>query len=510
MAGGDDDASGSTGGGVSGSHPPVKLHTILVGPSTADEFNKIILPLVPIACFRVDDVRFDFDSSFIASNLTDDQKDIRAELQLLVNLLKKYPQSPLSVFGHADPVGTDDYNKKLSGRRATVIYALLIANSDPESATTLWQGVAAQENWGTQQREAMQSFTGLSAGTADRSVMKAYMQKLLPSELQLGKKDFLGQGADPHGKGDLQGCSEFNPLLIFSQTRSQAFDDASDKQGRNDANARNRRVLVLLFKQGSTLDVKKWPCPSVNEGVAGCRLRFFTGGDGRRSRRLADEDRTFEKTQDTFACRFYQRLLTNSPCEGPVLTVKIRLFDPQGRPLPFAPCLITETGKKAVADRASGAPPSPQGVTSKETVGAKSAVSKDDAYITISVQQIPTTINVRWSRPKSAEGANAPKPNPDDPDDFEYQKDVVIDIPDDDAQASTEARLKNLGYDTHPPILVPGYGNPVFMFQDDYKPQFIDIVADSALNAPTVKAVRTSHDAAETVLRAGGDITITR
>ncbi len=508
----DDDSgslAGSTEGGLSGTHGEIKPSPFLVGPSTADEFNTLKLPTVPIACFRVDDARFDFDSSFVASHPEDETKDIRAELKLLVKLLKDSPQSPLSVFGHADPVGNDDYNKQLSGRRATVIYALLIANTDPDTAVHLWQAVAAQEQWGASQRHSMQTFTGLPAGTADAALIKAYMQKLSPPELQLGKKDFLGQGADPRGKGDMQGCSEFNPSLIFSQQRNDAFTSANDTQGRNDANARNRRVLVLLFKKGSKIDVTKWPCPRVSEGVAGCKQRFWADGEQRRSMRLPDTDRLFEKTKDTFACRFYHRLLTNSPCESPVLSLKIRLFDPQGRPLPFAPCLITQ-GTATTAARASGAPPAPLGTTAAEASGAVSKVGKDDGYVSVSIQKLPATINVRWSRPKKAEDTGAPLPNVNDLDDFEYVKDVIVAMPDDDADDTVRSRLKNLGYDTRPVTLIPGYGDPITVFQNEYKPQFADMVVDGTLNDPTKRAARTSHNAAEAVMREGSNVAMVR
>jgi hypothetical protein len=500
---------GSSDGGVAGKNPDADPFEFLVGPTTSDEFNTGQLRLVPVACFRVDDVRFDFDSSFVSADPSDDTKDIRAELKLLVDLLDANPQSPLSVFGHADPVGSDDYNKQLSGRRATVIYALLISTTDPDAAVKLWQGVATTEKWGASQRTVMQTFTGLPDGTSDSDLFKAYMQKLAPPELKISKQDFLAQGADANGKGDYQGCSEFNPILIFSQTKNNDFEKAKDKTPRNDANAPNRRVLVLLFQKGSKVDPANWPCPRATEGVTGCRKRFWSDGETRRSKRLPDQDRKFEDTKDTFACRFYHRLLTNSPCEKPLSLVKIRLFDPQGRPLPFAPCLITESGKKQ-PQRASGAPPSPAGTTAKGTVGNPSSIAKEDAIVKLRVQSFPATVNVKWSRPKQTETAGAPLPNPDDPFDFEYEMDVTIDIPDDTSDGASKMRLKNLGYDTSPPKPVPGLGDPITAFQRDYKTQFSDIVVDGTLNQPTVKSIRTSHDAASPVLKAGGDIAMQR
>ena len=58
------------------------------------------------------------------------------------------------------------------------------------------------------------------------------------------------------------------------------------------------------------------PCPRATEGVAGCENRFFVNGDQRRTTRLSGADRTFEDSEDTFACRFYQRISSGSPCHA--------------------------------------------------------------------------------------------------------------------------------------------------------------------------------------------------
>jgi len=500
----------SSEGGVAGTHDVLDSLELVVGSSTEDQFNTATLPLVPVACLRVDDVRFAFDSSFVASDPADDRKDIREELRLLVNLVKEHPGSPLSVFGHADPVGEDVYNKALSGRRATVIYALLIFNSDPTTALRLWKEVAQQEHWGAKQRGQMQTLTGLPAGTADDALFRAYMQKLVPAEITLTKADFLAQGADPKGKGDYQGCGEFNPVLIFSTKRNQELESQKDKTARNDANATNRRVMLLLFRKGSKVEFAKWPCPRATEGVAGCTKRFFSDGSKRRTTRLPDKDRTFDETKDTFACRFYQRLLSNSPCESPLTIVKIRLFDAQARPLPFAPCLTTEVGQKPRPHRATGAAASPVGTTSGSPSGSQAGGDKEEAVVTVRVQQGPATINVKWSRPKTTEGPGSALPNANDPDDFEFEMDVAVDIPDADQNQAGRTRLKNLGYDVSPPIPVPGLGDPVRAFQRDYRPQFADIAVDGTLNPPTIKAIDSSHDPTKPVLRRRSDIAVKR
>jgi len=334
---------GASDGGVHGLHPSADSPTFFVAPTTAEEFNNTRLPLIPIACWRVDDIRFAFDSSFVAADPSAASagapNDIRSELLNLISLVQAHPGCPLSVFGHADPVGTDDYNKLLSGRRAMAIYALLIFNTDSGTALKLWRDNAGKENWGSNQRDMMQSFTGLPAGTQDPALIQAYLQKLCPPALKLAKTDFLARGADASGKGDYQGCGEFNPLLLFSKEDQDRFDKAGrgDKKDpanqatldeRNVANSPNRRVLILMFRKGSRINPAKWPCPTATEGPAACKKRFWGGsdpGDQRRSRRLSGEERHFEDTHDTFACRFYQRISDSSPCDA-VLPPSVKII----------------------------------------------------------------------------------------------------------------------------------------------------------------------------------------
>jgi len=72
---------------------------------------------------------------------------------------------------------------------------------------------------------------------------------------------------------------------------------------------------VLLFRPGSRITASKWPCPRAKEGSTGCVKRFWSDSDNRRFTQLQGDRRLFESTADTFACRFYQRLTYNSPCE---------------------------------------------------------------------------------------------------------------------------------------------------------------------------------------------------
>ena len=382
----------------------------LVGPATGSEFNTIKAGIIPLACWRLEDLRFEFDSSII-------KPEIKTELESLAQLVEQHPPlskaeklqppqlgCPLSVFGHADPTGNDDYNKQLSGRRAKAIYALITRR------TELWEELFSQplgnDKWGRRALEMMLDFmaspdednseknlttsqNSAQSNKPDQQVITqherdagrrkalflAYMDKLCGPKLKLEKTDFLGHGDDVGGKADFQGCSEFNPLLIFSQQDQNKFEQSKDKTARNDANASNRRVVVLIFREGTRVNPAKWPCPRVTEGVAGCKKRFFSNGDKRRNTRLPDEARKFEETLDTFACRFYDRLSNRSPCERILRAFRIRLFDRLAQPIPGAPFVTVVAGRESRLARAD---------------------SKGD--IVLHDVQVPSTVTVRWSR----------------------------------------------------------------------------------------------------------------
>ena len=90
-------------GGHSSAHPISDSLPILVSTSTDGKgSNRIREELISVACWKLDDVRFAFDSSFVLPAA----KPEFAELALL---RVAFPVSPLSLFGHADPVGDDVY-----------------------------------------------------------------------------------------------------------------------------------------------------------------------------------------------------------------------------------------------------------------------------------------------------------------------------------------------------------------------------------------------------------------
>lgn len=346
-----------SGDGIAAGHPQRIKRPKLVAPSTGPEFNTLQPQLITVGCALVPDHHFDFDSSFI---LPGSERAFRK----LVRLIKAWPGCPLSVFGHADPVGRDTYNKQLSGRRALAVYALLIRDVDVWEQK-LYRQPLGGDNWenrsiqimlqalgydpgpvtgrtSPEMRRAVEAFQGERGreqalgvdgdpGPQTRRLLfRLYMDKLccdnLGQPFKVTKADFLARGADRDGKGDYQGCGEFNPVLLFSQREQDEFKPAEEHERRNEANAPNRRVLVFLFERGTQVDPSRWPCPRARESSAGCRKRFWSDGEERRSRLLPDKRRQFQETEDTFACRFYHGLAAFSPCETALKLWVVRLL----------------------------------------------------------------------------------------------------------------------------------------------------------------------------------------
>jgi hypothetical protein len=338
--------------------PVEQEDAIIAAPSTGAEFNTVRPRLIPMACFKLEDSNFEFDSSFITI-LTFDAGPLK-------DLLDAHRGAKMSIFGHADPSGRDEYNKTLSGRRAQATFGLLVRD------VSLWEDLyfhhdkfSGKDEWGVRSIQLMLDQVGPSkagniSGALDdrtknalkefetqeglaqkgfdarREVAPATFRRLAAlymdfictddasRDFRLTRDDFLARGTGKDGKGDFQGCSEFNPLLLFAQTERARLDREANHPERNIRNQPNRRVMILLFRPGSLVDPAKWPCPTVKEGVGGCKKRFFS--DGEKRRQNTSDERTFAKNKDTFACRFYDRLSNTSPCES-ILALGLGNFD---------------------------------------------------------------------------------------------------------------------------------------------------------------------------------------
>lgn len=105
--------------------PVTMLREAEVPPARLEQTRALLLELkaqpTPQQAISVDlpaDVLFDFDKASL-------RPDAAAPLDKAAELVKSYPQAPLTVVGHTDSKGTDAYNDELSQRRAdTVAQAL--------------------------------------------------------------------------------------------------------------------------------------------------------------------------------------------------------------------------------------------------------------------------------------------------------------------------------------------------------------------------------------------------
>lgn len=327
-----------------GTHTVVRSLPLAVAPTATEDFNTVRVPLAPVACGRLNDHVFAFNSSFPDPILRENLGKIRG-------IVEANPGSPASIFGHADPVGDDEFNKQLSGRRAEAIYALLTRD------VTLWKklyhGGIAGDIWVYRTVEIMLSvlvppasasgvpyYDGPNDGNPTQKARQAissfqtdhgvprsgvpddptldvifplYME-FLCGDFVMPRDAFLGKGKGAHGKADYQGCSELNPVFLFSKADLDRLANKSDKTERNQRNLPNRRVMLFLFRPGTTVSLSDWPCPEVNEGTGKCKKQFWPDGEMRR-KNGADE-REYRVTRDTMACRFYDRFARRSPCEG--------------------------------------------------------------------------------------------------------------------------------------------------------------------------------------------------
>jgi len=395
-------------GGIVADHPERPTHQLLVGPSLGVEFNTLQARITPLACWRIEDIRFAFDASFPLPPISEEMSELKKliDKHTLKDPRTEAPCKPsLSIFGHADPTGNDDYNKRLSGRRATAIYGVLTRD------TELWEELFADksggDDWGTreiqvmlerighapgsvdgvegeQTRRAIRDFQGSrdlevdgKAGPRTREAMyMAYMESVcvdgegVPFSVQ--KRDFLAKGLDPDGKADYQGCGEFNPVLMFSKEESEKFK--KNKTQRDQENAPNRRVMVFLFRAGIHVDPGLWPCPRARQGITDCEKRFWS--DATQRRKFQDSRREFKDTEDTFACRFYHRLASHSPCEragrpaageGWIIRVESAEFEPDDAVVLESPSLGYRHSLTAAVATSDGDflefnfPPGPEG-----------------------------------------------------------------------------------------------------------------------------------------------------
>ena len=333
--------------------PPTEIRTLLGSPRRAalePNYATIRPRLRPIATWRLDVGRFEFESSFLSPQARDEITDLGA-------LHRMFPDSPLSLFGHTDPTGDDAFNKALSGRRALALYGALVR--DAELWEELWSQPLAGDEWGAhatglmlgalpgegspgyydgvpsagwtaslteavaayQQANPPLAIDGLLGPQTRAHLFAAYMQWLCTDDdgntLQLGAGNFLARGADPQCRGDVQGCGEFNPRMVFSEAETVGYSAWDQKEARDKENSINRRVVAFLYPPDVKVEPGQWwPCPAARDGLTSCRERMWS--DAARRRNPTERRRHFDGDYDTFACRFYHYFAQHTPSETPV------------------------------------------------------------------------------------------------------------------------------------------------------------------------------------------------
>lgn len=426
--------------GVIAEHAAPAVRPFFVSPTRVDRGNALSQDIVPMACLNLGDVLFEFDSSVVLEAAGRILSQLPALRQSKPGAQGALPL--VSIFGHTDPSGSDDYNKTLSGRRAKAVYGLL--THKPAVWDELFSHPFGGDDWSKKLSLSGQAQAlGLPTSAPRQQVFLAMMKAMCPQSL--APEDFLGRGADAGGKADFQGCGEFNPLLLLSKDELASLS----KPKRNSINVVDRRVVVFLFRPEIILDAGNWPCPRASEGAEGCRKRFFVDAQARltpgptrkRHRGPADE---------TFACRFYDSIAGASPCEQILEVYRVRLFDKAARPLPGAPFTLTD---------------------SRRTVKGQADAQ---AFLQVRDLKVPTEVHVQWS--------------PADDPGQRFEMDVHVDIEGDDDSAAMR-RLHNLGYEGRP---LPA--DDMRAFQQDHSARFPAMSASGQLDAATRDALRQVND----------------
>jgi outer membrane protein OmpA-like peptidoglycan-associated protein len=339
---------------------PDRRRRLRIVPTTGETVNTVAVETwpSPTACVRLEHGRFAFDSSFPHPSLANELSRLFA-----VRSPSDAQGDKLAVFGHADPIGDEAYNKTLAGRRARAVYALL--TREPATWDALHQDASHGDRWGIESLYTCLAALGYEPGPpsaratdafhaavrafkadhglhADPQVDRdtrlalfgAYMDCLTGNEAGTGRayaaSDFVGEGREPRLRGAVQGCGERNPAMVLSEDETKELAPDSRRDERIHTQRVNRRVLIFLFRPSDVESMSLWECPSADAGPDGCAKAAWSNRDERLA--PAAKRRLVNRHGKTFGCKFYDWIARLSPCEALRVTVNVWIRDRDGVP----------------------------------------------------------------------------------------------------------------------------------------------------------------------------------
>ncbi len=243
------------------------------------------------------DVTFATGKSFISPGHS---ASLKSMVKRIKEWKKEHPDAKLAIFGHADAVGKEGANKKLSERRADSVFAFL--TKDPD----IWKALYDEEKWGLATTQELLKYLGHDPGTIDgqdgpktQGAVKSFQGQ--KGMTQSGQADaatrealydaffaacnseaFVGKDFDAIDGKPRAGCSEFN---LVEQTQG--------------ACEKNRRVAVFLLKSNKNFPIQ-YPCK--HGDVEPCKKQVARKG----ARRTAG-----------FQCLFYDQLVVEAVTPPP-------------------------------------------------------------------------------------------------------------------------------------------------------------------------------------------------
>ena len=269
--------------------PTGELHTIRVRP-IAPRKNLI-------ECVCIPGVTFEFDNSFIRPTVVN-------HMEKLDQAMERSPDAKVIVMGHTDRVGSEQYNKELSERRARSAYAFVTNQPD------IWEELYNQEHWGTTVIQEIltdlgydpgpvngvqgdQTTAAIKAFQADRGlkvdgVAGPITRRQMFLDYMTGKHD-VQIADDQFFPPKFMGCGEFNPLVPPNENEL-----ANAGRGRRPGNEPNRRVVFFLFQNPPT----SMPCKL--KQLAPCKAQIAQPG---------------ERDNPLHACAYYDAISVQCRCE---------------------------------------------------------------------------------------------------------------------------------------------------------------------------------------------------